>query len=122
VHHAVRTVKFQLQDGDYEVGRWVVERVISPLLSNIVLNEFDQWLEAKYLSKKARKDRWYWNDSIKRQRPVALRENRQWKPAVAYCRINEESDPSSAAWGRGHSSNAGTRGDGGALFMYGCVF
>jgi len=25
VHHAIRTVKFQLQDGDYEVGRWVVE-------------------------------------------------------------------------------------------------
>ena len=64
--------------------------VISPLLSNIVLNEFDQWLEAKYLSKKARKDRWYWNDSIKRQRPIALRENRQWQPAVAYCRYADD--------------------------------
>ena len=64
--------------------------VISPLLSNIVLNEFDQWLEAKYLSDKARKDRWYWNDSIKRQRPIALRENRQWQPAVAYCRYADD--------------------------------
>jgi group II intron reverse transcriptase/maturase len=64
--------------------------VISPLLSNIMLNEFDQWLEAKYLSNKARKDRWYWNDSIKRQRPIALRENRQWKPAVAYCRYADD--------------------------------
>ena len=64
--------------------------VISPLLSNIMLNEFDQWLEAKYLSKKARKDRWYWNDSIKRQRSIAQKENRQWKPAVAYCRYADD--------------------------------
>ena len=146
VHHAIRTVKFQLQDGTYEVGRWIIEGdlasyfdtvhhkllmkclrkrisdrrllnlvwrlikaghvdrglfraasegvpqggVISPLLSNIVLNEFDHWLEAKYLSNKARKDRWYWNDSIKRQRPIALRENRQWQPAVAYCRYADD--------------------------------
>lgn len=146
VHHAIRTVKFQLQDGTYDVGRWIVEGdlasyfdtvhhkllmkclrkricdrrflnlvwrmikaghidrglfraasegvpqggVISPLLSNIVLNEFDQWLEAKYLSKKARKDRWYWNDSIKRQRPIAVNENRRWQPAVAYCRYADD--------------------------------
>jgi len=146
VHHAIRTVKLQLQDSTHEKGRWVVEGdlasyfdtvhhkllmkclrkricdrrflnlvwrmikaghidrglfraasegvpqggVISPLLSNIVLNEFDQWLEAKYLSKKARKDRWYWNDSIKRQRPIAVNENRRWKPAVAYCRYADD--------------------------------
>jgi len=146
VHHAVRTVKFQLQDSTDTSGRWVIEGdlssyfdtvhhkllmscvrqrirdarflsllwrfikaghvdkglfqaasegvpqggVISPLLSNIMLNEFDQWLEAKYLSPKARKDRWYWNDSIKRQRPIALREHRQWLPAVAYCRYADD--------------------------------
>jgi group II intron reverse transcriptase/maturase len=146
VHHAIRTVRFQLQDSTDTSGRWVIEGdlasyfdtvhhkllmscvrkrirdarflsllwrfiraghvdkglfraasegvpqggVISPLLSNIMLNEFDQWLEAKYLSKKARKDRWYWNDSIKRQRPIALRENRQWLPAVAYCRYADD--------------------------------
>ena len=146
VHHAVRTVKFQLQDSTETSGRWVIEGdltsyfdtvhhkllmkcvrkrirdarflsllwrfiraghvdkglfraasegvpqggVISPLLSNIMLNEFDQWLDAKYLSKKARKDRWYWNDSIKRQRPVALREKRQWLAAVAYCRYADD--------------------------------
>lgn len=33
--------------------------VISPLLSNIMLNEFDQYLDKCYLSNKARKDRWY---------------------------------------------------------------
>jgi RNA-directed DNA polymerase len=146
VHHAIRTVKFQLQDSTDTSGRWVIEGdlasyfdtvhhellmscvrkrirdarflsllwrfikaghvdqglfraastgvpqggVISPLLSNIMLNEFDQWLEAKYLSKKARKDRWYWNDSIKRQRPIAFCENRQWLPAVAYCRYADD--------------------------------
>jgi retron-type reverse transcriptase len=31
--------------------------VISPLLSNIMLNEFDQYLDKCYLSKKSRKDR-----------------------------------------------------------------
>jgi len=64
--------------------------VISPLLSNIMLNEFDQWLDAKYLSKKARQDRWYWNRTIKQQRPIAIRENRQWMPAVAYCRYADD--------------------------------
>ena len=109
VHHAIRTVKFQLLDSTDPSGRWVIEGdlasyfdtvhhkllmscvrkrirdarflsliwrfikaghvdkglfqaagrgvpqggVISPLLSNIMLNEFDQWLEAKYLNKKA---------------------------------------------------------------------
>ena len=142
VHHAIRTVKFQLQDSTQDAGRWVIEGdlasyfdtvhhkllmkslrkricdrrfldlvwrlikaghvdrglfraasegvpqggVLSPLLSNVVLTEFDQWLEAKYLSKKARKDRWAWNFGIQIQRPIAVRENRQWKPAVAYCR------------------------------------
>ena len=146
VHHAIRTVKLQLQDNTHTSGRWVIEGdlasyfdtvhhkllmkcvrkrirdarflsllwrfiraghidkglfwaasegvpqggVISPLLSNIMLNEFDRWLEAKYLSQKARKDRWYWNNSIKRQRPIALDENRQWMPAVAYCRYADD--------------------------------
>lgn len=64
--------------------------VISPLLSNIMLNEFDQYLDKCYLSKKARKDRWYWNHSIKIKRKPAVEENRQWKPAVAYCRYADD--------------------------------
>jgi RNA-directed DNA polymerase len=146
VHHAIRTVKLQLQDRAHERGRWVIEGdlasyfdtvhhkllmnslrkrirdrrfldlvwrtlkaghidrglfcaasegvpqggVISPLLSNIVLNEFDQWLEAKYLSNKARKDRWAWNFGIQQHRPIAVRERRRWKPAVAYCRYADD--------------------------------
>ena len=146
VHHAIRTVTFQLQDNMHTSGRWVIEGdlssyfdtvhhkllmscvrkriydarfltllwrfikaghidkglfcaaskgvpqggVISPLLSNIMLNEFDQWLDTKYLSKKARQDRWYWNDCIKRQRATAVRENRQWLPAVTYCRYADD--------------------------------
>lgn len=148
VHHAIRTVKFQLQDGakGSEAGRWVVEGdlssyfdtvhhrllmkclrqriqdkrllallwkfiksghieknlfcaahkgvpqggVLSPLCSNIMLNEFDQWLESKYLNKKARKDRWAWNFGIQQQRPITIKENRQWKPAVAYCRYADD--------------------------------
>jgi group II intron reverse transcriptase/maturase len=146
VHHAIRTVKLQLQDGTDTTGRWVIEGdlasyfdtvhhkllmkclrkrirdkrflsllwqflkaghidkglfraasegvpqggTLSPLLSNIMLNEFDQWLEAKYLSKKARKDRWAWNFGIQQRRPIVLRENRQWKPAVAYGRYADD--------------------------------
>jgi RNA-directed DNA polymerase len=146
VHHAVRTVKFQLQDGTHPSGRWVIEGdlssyfdtvhhklllkcvrkrirdarfltllwrfmkaghvdrglfraasegvpqggVISPLLSNIMLNEFDHWLEAKYLNKKARKDRWAWNFGIQQRRPITITESRQWKPGVAYCRYADD--------------------------------
>lgn len=64
--------------------------VLSPLLSNIMLNEFDQYLNTCYLSKKARKDRWYWNHSIKVGRKPALTENRKWKPAVSYCRYADD--------------------------------
>lgn len=55
-----------------------------------MLNEFDQYLHERYLSGKARKDRWYWNNSIQRGRSTAVRENWQWKPAVAYCRYADD--------------------------------
>lgn len=45
---------------------------------------------ANYLSKKVRKDRWTWNFAILKQRPIAVRENRQWKPAIAYCRYADD--------------------------------
>lgn len=64
--------------------------VISPLLSNIMLNEFDWHLDELYLGKKARKDRWYWNHSIKIGRKPAVDADRQWKPAVAYCRYADD--------------------------------
>jgi len=55
-----------------------------------MLNEFDQWLEAKYLNNKARKDRWSWNHSIDIKRPIAILENRQWRPAISYCRYADD--------------------------------
>lgn len=64
--------------------------VISPLLANIMLHEFDQYLDRHYLSKKARKDRWYWNSSIKKGRSTAVQEGWEWKPAVAYCRYADD--------------------------------
>lgn len=150
VHHAIRTVKIQLQDVDVQrgvtAGRWIIEGdlksyfdtvhhrllmkivrkriadrrflillwkiikagcvdrglfcassegvpqggVLSPLLSNIMLHEFDQWMEEKYLNKKVRKDRWAWNFGILQKRPIALRENRQWRPAISYCRYADD--------------------------------
>jgi len=146
VHHAIRTVRLQLEDGSDPSGRWVIEGdlsnyfdtvhhrlllkcvrkriqdkrfiellkrilkaghierglfmaasegvpqggVLSPLLSNIMLHEFDMWLHAKYLNDKARKDRWAWNFGIQQGRPIAIRENRKWKPAVAYCRYADD--------------------------------
>lgn len=64
--------------------------VISPLLSNIMLHEFDMWMETNYLNKKIRKDRWAWNFGILKQRPIAVRESRQWKPAISYCRYADD--------------------------------
>lgn len=64
--------------------------VISPLLSNIMLNEFDQYLEKKYLGNKARKDRWYQNHSIKIGRSSVEKNGWKWKPAVAYCRYADD--------------------------------
>jgi RNA-directed DNA polymerase len=34
-----------------------------------MLHEFDAWLEAKYLNRKARKDRWAWNFGIQQEIP-----------------------------------------------------
>lgn len=64
--------------------------VISPLLSNIMLHEFDAWMEMNYLNKKVRKDRWAWNFGILNRRPIAVRENRQWIPAISYCRYADD--------------------------------
>ena len=47
-------------------------------------------MEENYLSKKVRKDRWAWNDGIGKQRPIVMRENRQWKPAISYCRYADD--------------------------------
>ncbi len=64
--------------------------VLSPLLSNIMLHEFDAWLEAKSLNRKVRKDRWAWNFGIQQGRSITVHENRQWRPAVAYCRYADD--------------------------------
>ncbi len=48
------------------------------------------WLEAKYLNKRDRKDRWAWNFGIQQGRPITVRETRKWKPAVAYRRYADD--------------------------------
>jgi RNA-directed DNA polymerase len=55
-----------------------------------MLHEFDVWMEKNYVSKKVRKDRWAWNFAILKQRPIAVRENRQWSPAISYCRYADD--------------------------------
>ncbi len=57
--------------------------VLSPLLSNIMLHEFDCWLDAKYLNKKARKDRWAWNFGIQQGKPSDYGSR---EPRVETCR------------------------------------
>jgi hypothetical protein len=47
-------------------------------------------MERNYLSKKVRKDRWAWNFAILKQRPITVREHRQWKPAISYCRYADD--------------------------------
>jgi len=50
-------------------------------------------MEKNYLSKKVRKDRWAWNFAILKQRPITVREHRQWKPAISYCRYADDGAP-----------------------------
>ena len=64
--------------------------VLSPLLSNIMLHEFDSYLDEHYLSRKARGARWHWNNSVQRGAAVALKEQREWQPAVSYCRYADD--------------------------------
>ena len=64
--------------------------VISPPLGNIMLNEFDTYLENRYLSTEARYRRGHWNDSVRRKRPKAIREGRELKPSVSYCRYADD--------------------------------
>ena len=64
--------------------------VISPLLSNIMLDEFDWYLHQKYLNKKVRMDRANWNTSVRDRTPIAVREGRTWRPAVSYCRYADD--------------------------------
>lgn len=64
--------------------------VLSPILSNIMLNEFDQYLDRHYLCKKARKDRWYNNYSVNIGRRNRKGEERTWKPSVSYCRYADD--------------------------------
>ena len=112
VHHRLlmKAVRRRISDGGFMALLWKIIKaghidvglfqaasegvpqggVISPLLSNIMLNECDQYLHKRYLSGKARKERWYWNHSIQRGRSTEVRENWQWKPAVAYCRYADD--------------------------------
>jgi retron-type reverse transcriptase len=48
--------------------------VISPLLSNIMLNELDQHMERNYVGAGARNEARGWNASVKKQTPIAVRE------------------------------------------------
>ncbi|WP_026010963.1 reverse transcriptase domain-containing protein [Paenibacillus sp. OSY-SE] len=45
---------------------------------------------SKAPNKKVWKDRWAWNFGILNQRPIAIRENRQWKPAISYYRYADD--------------------------------
>ncbi len=64
--------------------------VISPLLSNIMLNEFDKYLHKHYLSAESRKEREKWNRSVRNGQAVAIPEHRQLRPAVTYCRYADD--------------------------------
>lgn len=64
--------------------------VASPLLANILLNELDQYMEANYLGRKARNRRRGWNQSVKDQTPIAMREQRNLRPCVSYVRYADD--------------------------------
>ena len=55
-----------------------------------MLNQFDQYLDRRYLCAKARKDRLYNNYSVKVGRRSFKGEVRTWKPSVSYCRYADD--------------------------------
>lgn len=64
--------------------------VISPLLSNIMLNELDRHMEARYVGAGARSVTRAWNVSVKKQTPIAIRERRELRPCVSYARYADD--------------------------------
>jgi len=64
--------------------------VLSPLLSNIMLHEFDRWMEERFVGRLARLDRRRWNISVVRGSLTAVREKREWRPAVSYTRYADD--------------------------------
>lgn len=64
--------------------------VISPLVSNIMLNEFDHYLEQRHLCAKVRKHRYYWNATIDKGHQLAIQQDRQRKPTFSYCRYADD--------------------------------
>lgn len=64
--------------------------IVSPLLSNIMLHEFDRFIEAQYTGKKARNHRRGWNASVRLGTPIACREQRRLIPAVCYVRYADD--------------------------------
>lgn len=64
--------------------------VISPLLSNIMLNELDRYMEERYVGHLARARRSGWNTSVRNKTPISVREGRREKPCVSYVRYADD--------------------------------
>lgn len=64
--------------------------VFSPLVSNIMLNEFDHYLEKQHLNTTVRKHRYRWNESIEKGRSYAISQGRERKPTLSYCRYADD--------------------------------
>jgi hypothetical protein len=47
-------------------------------------------MENKYLNNKVRRQRKSWNVSVRDQTPIAVREKREWKPAIFYTRFADD--------------------------------
>lgn len=112
VHHKrlVRCVKRRIRDSRFIILLWRFLKaghvdksvfristegvpqggIISPLLSNIMLNEFDQFIEERYTGAKARNQRRGWNESVRRGTPIARREERKLRPSVCYVRYADD--------------------------------
>jgi RNA-directed DNA polymerase len=65
--------------------------VLSPLLSNIMLHEFDAVAGSEIPEpKRPARIAGHGTSAYSKGRPITIRENRQWKPAVAYCRYADD--------------------------------
>ena len=64
--------------------------VSSPLLANIMLHEFDIWMEDNYVGREERNRTNRWNAHVRMGTPTSIKEGRELKPLFSYCRYADD--------------------------------
>ena len=64
--------------------------VSSPLLANIMLHEFDTWMEKNHIGYKTKSRIYNWNTGVRARTSISIKEKREIKPLFSYCRYADD--------------------------------